>query len=85
MAQVTKKKSEKGNLLQVDDPAEPIAMDEEIRKQIAEMAYELHEKHGRIHGHDLKDWFEAERLVLAELSPLIERPTKVRSRRRQAK
>jgi hypothetical protein len=31
--------------------------------EIAEVAYELHEKRGWKHGNDLQDWLEAERIV----------------------
>ncbi len=40
------------------DPA-PAAPAEEV----ARVAYELFEKRGGIHGHDQRDWFEAERIV----------------------
>lgn len=36
---------------------------EDLQPRIAQKAYELFEKRGRIHGNDLSDWFEAERLV----------------------
>ena len=32
-------------------------------EEIAKVAYELFEQRGRMHGHDLEDWLEAERLV----------------------
>lgn len=35
-------------------------------EQIAEKAYELFQKRGSVHGHDLEDWLEAERLVMVE-------------------
>lgn len=41
--------------------------DKVIRQRVAEMAYELYLKRGQVHGHDLEDWFEAERLILSEL------------------
>jgi hypothetical protein len=33
--------------------------------EIAKVAYDLHEKRGRVHGRDAQDWFEAEKIVLA--------------------
>ena len=33
------------------------------REEIARVAYELFERHGRTHGRDQQDWLEAERLV----------------------
>ena len=32
-------------------------------EEIARVAYELFEQHGGVHGHDLEDWLEAERIV----------------------
>ena len=40
--------------------------DQAIHQTVAEKAYELHEKRGSRHGHDLEDWLEAERWVLSE-------------------
>lgn len=36
------------------------------RERIARKAYELYEKRGWVHGLDTEDWFEAERVVMAE-------------------
>ena len=36
---------------------------EDPRELIGKKAYELYEKRGREHGHDLDDWLEAEKLV----------------------
>lgn len=35
----------------------------EMRHEIKKLAYELFEKNGRIHGHELEHWIEAERIV----------------------
>ncbi len=32
--------------------------------EVAKVAYELYEKRGRIHGHDMEDWLQAETIVL---------------------
>ena len=32
-------------------------------EEIARVAYELFERRGGVHGHDLEDWLEAERIV----------------------
>ena len=32
-------------------------------EEIARVAYELFERRGSVHGHDLEDWVEAERIV----------------------
>jgi hypothetical protein len=39
--------------------------DPEIQQAIAKKAYELYEKRGQQHGHDLEDWLEAEQWVLS--------------------
>ena len=33
------------------------------QNEVAQAAYELFERRGRVHGHDLEDWLEAERIV----------------------
>ena len=35
-----------------------------IHDEIARVAYELYEKRGRAHGHELKDWLEAKEIVM---------------------
>lgn len=35
-----------------------------LHQRIAEMAYELYRRRGQREGDDLKDWYEAEQLVL---------------------
>jgi len=32
-------------------------------EEISRVAYELFERRGFVHGHDLEDWLEAERIV----------------------
>jgi hypothetical protein len=41
--------------------------DEQFYARVAEKAYELFERRGGEHGHDVDDWLEAERLVVEEL------------------
>lgn len=36
-----------------------------LRDEIAKVAYELFEKRGRMHGHEMEDWLRAERIVTA--------------------
>ena len=31
--------------------------------EVARVAYQLFERRGRVHGHDLQDWLEAERII----------------------
>ena len=40
--------------------------------ETAKVAYELHDKRGKIHGYDLADWLEAERVVLERYAKEIE-------------
>jgi hypothetical protein len=49
-----------------EEPTAPIVDDRAIHQVIAKKAYELYEKGGRRHGHDLEDWLEAEQWVLSE-------------------
>lgn len=39
-------------------------MKKSIHDEIAKAAYERYEKRGRVQGHELKDWFEAENSVM---------------------
>lgn len=39
-------------------------MKKSIHDEIAEVAYDLYAKVGSVHGNDLKDWFEAEDIVI---------------------
>lgn len=43
-----------------------------VHDEITRIAHDLYEKRGRIHGHDLEDWLEAERSVLGRYSKGIE-------------
>ena len=33
----------------------------DLHRRISQVAYELYLRRGRVHGHDLDDWFQAER------------------------
>ncbi len=46
--------------------ADSTMVEQELREQIAQKAYELYEKRGRTHGCDAEDWLEAERLVVEQ-------------------
>ncbi|MGE0823739.1 MAG: DUF2934 domain-containing protein [Candidatus Binatia bacterium] len=60
----------------VPQPPPLIVGDEEIYARVAQRAYELYQQRGEEHGHDLADWFTAERLVKEELlhGPVLEAP-----------
>jgi len=36
-----------------------------LHNEVEKMAYELYKKRGKAEGHDLDDWFEAERIIVA--------------------
>lgn len=49
-----------------------------LREEIAKVAYEIYEARGCLHGHDLDDWLEAERIVLSQhAGQAIEEPEDV--------
>ena len=41
--------------------------EQELQGRVAEEAYKLFERRGGLHGQDVEDWQEAERLVRTEL------------------
>ncbi|HTN43466.1 MAG TPA: DUF2934 domain-containing protein [Nitrospiria bacterium] len=46
--------------------SEAVALNPELRERIAQKAYDLYEKRGSVHGLDVQDWLEAERLIMAQ-------------------
>lgn len=65
---------------------EAVLADNVLHERIAEKAYDLYQKRGQIHGHNLEDWLNAERMVLAELKARAEdEPAKSRGRVRRSK
>ena len=46
-----------------------ITLKESTHLQIAHRAFEIYVSRGGHHGHDVGDWFEAERLLRTELQP----------------
>lgn len=44
-------------------PAAPAIDDGTLRAETERAAYDLYEKRGRLDGHDMEDWLEAERSV----------------------
>lgn len=61
-----KKKSNKTGDVSNPGFSEAVTLNPALRERIERKAYELYEKRGGAHGLDTEDWFEAERLVLAE-------------------
>ena len=41
-----------------------VLIDPKIQQKIADIAYMLYEQRGKQPGHELEDWFEAERRIL---------------------
>ena len=85
MAKATKKKLENGDFPLGDQSAVTAPSDEIVRARIAEQAYHLYEKRGRIPGHDAEDWLEAERWILAEWSARTKKPSRSPGRRKTQK
>lgn len=60
-------------------------MKDYLYDEVAKIAYDLHEKRGRVHGYDLEDWLEAERIVLERYAKRIEKeaekPSKTRAKK----
>jgi len=50
-------------------------MKDYLYDEVAKIAYDLHEKRGRVHGYDIEDWLEAERIVLERYAKIIEKET----------
>jgi hypothetical protein len=46
------------------NPKPSMAISEELRKRIAQRAYEIHQSRGGQHGSDWDDWLQAEREIL---------------------
>lgn len=49
--------------------------DIKLQEEIAKVAYELYEKSGRVKGHDLDNWLEAEKIV----KELYRKPKKLKN------
>jgi hypothetical protein len=47
--------------------AKPRSLPDGVHERIASKAYELWELRGRRQGHDLRDWLDAESLVMDEI------------------
>ncbi|MFN3681503.1 MAG: DUF2934 domain-containing protein [Nitrospira sp.] len=45
----------------------PVELPEDLWERIAKKAYELWEQRGRQDGNDLRDWFDAETIVMEEI------------------
>jgi hypothetical protein len=53
--------------------------------EVAKVAYDLHEKRGKVHGYDLDDWLEAERIVLERYAKRMEEEAKKPSKTKAKK
>jgi hypothetical protein len=54
--------------------------DQEFRRRIAERAYELYERRGRVPEQEVEDWLEAERMVMAEINSQGAKKPRLRGR-----
>jgi hypothetical protein len=73
MTTILKKKGSRSEVVAaIESKLDP----EHYQEKIAECAYELFLKRGQIHGYDVEDWLEAERMVLAEMSAADSKPSK---------
>jgi DUF2934 family protein len=54
-------------------------MENNIYDEIAKVANDLYEKSGRVHGRDVQNWLEAERIVLARYEKGTKKKKPIRS------
>ena len=47
----------------------PDSVDLPVQREIARRAYELYLERGEVLGHEMEDWFQAEREILKEERP----------------
>jgi hypothetical protein len=66
MANKKRRKAARGDSSQGNQPINPTIDDPELRQRIAEKAYELYQRRGEVPGQEVKDWLEAERMVLTK-------------------
>ena len=60
-------------------------MKDYLYDKIKKVAYELHKKRGSVHGYDLDDWLEAERIVLEKYGKRKEKKAKKPSKAKTKK
>ncbi len=53
-----------------------------LHERIARKAFELYEQRGWQHGHDVKDWLDAERLIFGQMKSQITNITNTARRRK---
>ncbi len=61
--------------------AEFCIADPSLYERTAQRAYELYQQRGEAHGHDVEDWLEAERQIVAQLQAPTETAAKAPRRR----
>jgi len=54
-------------------------MEKKIYDEIAKVAHDLYEKSGRVHGRDVQNWLEAEKIVLAGYEKGTKKETPMKS------
>jgi len=65
-----------------DDEQEKEGTMDALHERIARKAFELYEQRGRQHGHDVKDWLDAEHLIFGETKSKITNITNTARRRK---
>jgi hypothetical protein len=53
--------------------------------EVAKVAYDLFEKRGKVHGHDMSDWLKSEIIVKKRYGKIIEHETQVDGSRNRTK
>ncbi len=53
--------------------------------EVAKVAYDLYEKRGRIHGHDMADWLKAEMIVKKRYEKELADPKEKPAAKKKAK
>ena len=52
----------------------------ELHARVARLAFSLYERRGRVDGHDVDDWIEAERAIRQEMAAEVNPITRTRTR-----
>lgn len=55
-----------------------------LHEKIARKAFELYEQRGHLHGYDMEDWLEAERLIFREMKSQLTHITTTARRKKSS-
>ena len=68
----------------MDERKDNMQKNKNLYEKISRIAYDFYEKRGKVHGYDLEDWLEAERIVMERRVKEIKREAKaISSAKRQ--